>query len=214
VLPAPSEICGNGVDDNCDGQVDEGCDPFDDASCTGSPLSLADISARLGSGRSVDLAPVQILSRSRACTAQGCGSWNADGQFSFVRLAGRPPLPYAWAAPLSGIARLGYSEINPNLALQVTSADAVPNDGATNVDDLRLECFSGLGTPSAACRSWAEYWRNGVIGPDMAPSVFVGDEHAGFSGIVADHCLRLLASGSYAQASGKRETQVVVFARY
>jgi hypothetical protein len=31
-LPAPAEICGNGLDDNCNGAVDEGCEPACDRS--------------------------------------------------------------------------------------------------------------------------------------------------------------------------------------
>lgn len=35
IFPGATETCGNGVDDNCDGQVDEGCDCPGDADCDG-----------------------------------------------------------------------------------------------------------------------------------------------------------------------------------
>jgi hypothetical protein len=183
-------------------------DPFANDYCAGPPLSEADVSARLADGSSVDLARVRVLSRSRLCPDAGCGPWQADARFSFVRLAGSPALPYEWLVPLAGTARLGHSEISPSLALQVTSDDAVTDDGATNVDDLRVECLIASGT----CRSWAEYWRNGTV--SGAPTVLVGEERAAFSGIVTDHCLRFFAAGSFAQASGRIENQVVVAATY
>jgi hypothetical protein len=206
--PGPTDT-GAGSDACADG----GCsDPFADDYCTGTPMSSSEVSARLGDAGSVDLARVRILSRSRACQDGGCGPWQADTRFAFVRLTGSGDLPYQWSAPLAGTARVGHSEINSDLAFQITSDDAVTDDGAANVDKLRVECFNGLGTAATSCRSWAEYWRNGSL--QGAPTILVGDGRAGFSGLVTDHCLRFMAEGTLAQAPTSIDNQVVVAATY
>ncbi|HEY3360194.1 MAG TPA: hypothetical protein VGQ83_43485 [Polyangia bacterium] len=120
-----TEVCGNGVDDNCDGATDEGCgpeDPFTAGLCSGTALTAGTALTLLGGAARKVLASATIQIRTRSCT------------------------PCTWGAPVDWV--ISYLTYSGGVTTRYTSLPATMNlvlflDGGAAKLSIQHTTFAG-----------------------------------------------------------------------
>ncbi|MBL7745967.1 MAG: T9SS type A sorting domain-containing protein, partial [Chitinophagaceae bacterium] len=125
VYPGATEVCGNNIDDNCNGQIDENC-------CTGSVNAGTDINLFYG------YPPTQCASRTAVITG-------GTGPYTYSWTINRPLLSGETITGVNSATVTVCLRANANLCVTVTGASGCQYSdcAAVNVQDIR--CSSGNG---------------------------------------------------------------------
>jgi len=134
IHPGAAEVCGDSVDNNCDGAVDEGCappSPFDSGVCTGTPMSASDATALLGGNTQLTVASATIQTRYRSDPA---GVWGAPYDWTVHYLTYSGGVTTRYQDLLASMNLVLYSDAGtPKISIQHTSFAGSPY---TNADGM------------------------------------------------------------------------------